>query len=371
MVASKAVPELDGTGVMSVCLPPGKTTALPLVLNVPSVQNYHQTVDYVINGMHIYSLTIVADVVPVSLEPSKEHINFQFDPAVWSEHVEQTVLLDNPNGFDAQYECKLADPVFSVRPAGGVVRGRSSTEVVVRWSPDNEKPGTVVDALEIVCVGGVPPHKKVHLRGELPEGKLSFLEKALDFGPLGLGTTVTRGVTLRNAAAHDCIFQVDEPEDESSGASIAVSPMRGKVSGSDTLELEVTMTVNAEGSFSTTLIVDVRGGKSIRLPIKAVASVPAIEVAEDEFDFGVSYLGATMKRALTLSNSATVAGSLRVDLAALPEFSLELPRASWVGKYYDSCPLVEEEPATSSAPVMLCYAQAKCVKLPDTHTCLA
>lgn len=346
MVAAKSVNELDKTEATSVCLPPGKTAALPLVLNVPNVQNYKQTVDYVINGMHIYSLTVVADVVPVSLEPSKEHLNFQFDPAVWSGYVEQTVLFDNPNTFDAHFECRLGNEVFSVQPPSGMVRGRSSSEVVVRWSPDNDKPGTVVDVLEIVCVGGVPPHKKVHLRGELPEGKLSFGEKVLDFGPMGLGTASTRTVTLRNAAPHDCIFQVVRG-DEADG--MTVSPTHGQVLGSDTLEVEVSLRGRAEGVFSSAISVDVRGGKSIKLPVKGLISVPAIDVAEDEFDFGSAYLGATVKRPLTLTNSAAVSGDLRIDLAAMPEFTMDLPRAAWVGKHYDSCPLVEEVPPATKA----------------------
>lgn len=66
--------------------------------------------------------------------------------------------------------------------------------------------------MEIVCKGGVQPHKKVHLRGELPEGKLSFAEKSLDFGSVGVGVTLTRSATIKNISARDCNFRVSDRE---------------------------------------------------------------------------------------------------------------------------------------------------------------
>ena len=110
---------------------------------------------------------------------------------------------------------------------------------------------------------------------------------------------------------------------------LSVAPDRGKVNGTDTLELEVSVQVEKAGPFSGHILVDMRGGKSIKLPVKALASVPQIEVAEDEFDFGSVFLGGAVKLPITLSNKAAVGGSLRIDLGEHPEFSLELPRDNW------------------------------------------
>ena len=77
--------------------------------------------EYVINGMHMFELDIVADVVPVSLDPSEEHFNFAFGSDNWDTYVDQSVLLDNPHSFDAEFELKTTNPVFSASIPEGVV----------------------------------------------------------------------------------------------------------------------------------------------------------------------------------------------------------------------------------------------------------
>lgn len=97
------------------------------------------------------------------------------------------------------------------------------------------------------------------------------------------------------------------------------------------------------GPLASNIVVDVRGGKSIKIPLKGTAYVPEIDVLEDEFDFGEAFFGSTVRRPLSLKNATAVGASMRVDLRAHPQFTIELPRGNWNSKLYDTCPLVEAE----------------------------
>lgn len=53
---------------------------------------------------------------------------------------------------------------------------------------------------------GTSPH--VQLRASLPEGKLSFKEKALELGNIPVGVPQATVAVLRNTGSHDGIFLV-------------------------------------------------------------------------------------------------------------------------------------------------------------------
>lgn len=130
MVGAKTVEELDKTEVTSMCIPPYKSAVYPIKLSVNSVQLFKQKMEYVINGMHIFSVDVVAEVVPVTLETSEEHLNFAFSAGNWAQYIERTILLDNPHSFDAEFECLLSNKFFSVDTPQGHV---SECPLHVAW----------------------------------------------------------------------------------------------------------------------------------------------------------------------------------------------------------------------------------------------
>jgi hypothetical protein len=57
---------------------------------------------------------------------------------------------------------------------------------------------------------------------------------------------------------------------------LTVSQRRGKVGADDVLELEVSLCCSLPGAFASTLEVEVRGGKPLKLPVKADAVIPVV-----------------------------------------------------------------------------------------------
>ena len=52
--------------------------------------------------------------------------------------------------------------------------------------------------------------------------------------------------------------------------------------------------------------------------------IPTVEVLEDEFDFGKTYIGSACKLPLTLSNATGVPAKVQIDLTQHPEFQVTL-----------------------------------------------
>ncbi|KAF8055917.1 CFAP47 [Scenedesmus sp. PABB004] len=386
---------LDGllsvAGPAAQVVPAGGAAKFELVLRCHDVQQVRERLEYCINGVHMQSLDVAADVVAVTLDLSAEELLFAFsDDAgadAWADCVEQTLVMQNRHAFAVDYEWALssASPVFCVTPASGCVQPRSSERVTAAGNAAaGGKAGGSGDsggapsaaagggaAITVHLAGGAgaaaPPSgdavaalgcqhsgfmtlrlrgggdaapKQVALHGELAVGELRFRERELDLGPVPLHERVGAVVALRNAGAADAAFKVT-----ASGA-LAVSPARGRVPAEGATELEVSLLPTQPGPFSAVLEVDVRGGKALGLPIRRAprlspgeAVLPAVHVAEGGVAFPPTFIGDASCAPLTLVNATLVATTLLCDLADAPEFDLLLSREAWAGAGYAACPV--------------------------------
>ena len=133
MVGAKTVEELDKTEVTSICIPGNRTVTFPLKLSVPDVQAFKTQMDYCINGSHMFKIDIVADVVPVTLDTSEDHLNFAFRADNWAQYIEKPLLFDNPHTFDAEFECRINNKVFSVDMPEGYVSSDALPASLLPW----------------------------------------------------------------------------------------------------------------------------------------------------------------------------------------------------------------------------------------------
>lgn len=115
----------------------------------------NEKIEYVVNGNHVLSFPLSADIVPVNLDFSAEDLNFQFSLDNWDEAVEKLLILDNPHKFPVSFTVESTNPTFQISSGGGgVIRSQSSVEVVVRWAPDMLGPPKQEGHLIIKMVGG-------------------------------------------------------------------------------------------------------------------------------------------------------------------------------------------------------------------------
>ena len=87
---------------------------------------------------------------------------------------------------------------------------------------------------------------------------------------------------------------------------VRCTPDRGSVHSGNTLDLELTLNFMEPQVVSTQLIVEVRGGKVVKMPIKGEAVLPAIDIGEAILDMGEVYTGVVSRLPLTVINTTPV-----------------------------------------------------------------
>ncbi|KXZ50888.1 hypothetical protein GPECTOR_14g137 [Gonium pectorale] len=318
---------------ISQVIPPGARAAFPLVLQASEIRSVNEKLDYVINGHHVLSFPLSADIVPVNLDFSAEDLHFQFSLDNWDEAVEKVLILDNPHKFPVSFTVESTNPAFLVSAGGGgIIRSQSSVEVAVRWAPDMMGPPKQEGYLIIKMVGGEAP-KRIFMTGDLPEGNVRPRDKELVAGVVPVGVQQSAVLQIKNNGTRDTAFRFHLND------QLTVKPSNGRIAADETLDIEVFFTAGEPGTLTNTLQLELRGGNIVRIPFRAEAVVPSVEIDEDEFSFGTVFVGSSSRLPLTLRNASPVTAVLMVDLVNHPEFQLVLPKDAWSTDDYESCPL--------------------------------
>lgn len=326
--------ELVETKHVSQVIPPGCTGKFPIVFQCHDVRSFLESVDYCINGCCFHSFEVAAQVVPVTLDLSTEELHFSYSLDNWEPYVDQSLVIDNPHGFPVHYEWEISSAAFTVTPPGGTIKGKSSTEARFRWAlPKPNASGGQQGVAVLKLQGAIDSSKKVMLSAELPEGLLKFRERQVDSGPLPCGQPHTVTVQIANDGTREAAFRV------LAVPGILCVPERGTVAPDSLFDLDVSFSCAKPGPFTSSLELEVRGGKVLKLPIKAEGVIPVVQITEQSFDFGGTYISGNVKLPLNLTNITPVMATLMCDLTSHQEFQLLLPKKNWSGTEYDVCPL--------------------------------
>ena len=104
------------------------------------------------------------------------------------------------------------------------------------------------------------------------ESKCVFLERQLNFGNVHVGLrTKDQTIQIRNQMKTPAIFHVINDDDE-----ITIQPKKGRIQGDQRCIFTVSFLSNKEKEFDSQIIVNIRGGKQLTLPIRAHAIVPDV-----------------------------------------------------------------------------------------------
>lgn len=178
--------------------------------------------------------------------------------------------------------------------------------------------------------------RRIQLRTVLPEGLVAFKSKLLNSGPVAVGRLATTAAEIVNRGTVDTSFRVSQ------ALAMECLPNDAIIPAGDTLSLDLKFTPSEAGVFQSVLQLELRGGKIIKLPVTAAPTLPAVSIAEDEFDFGTEYQGGVQEKALTLVNTSPVDATVVVDLRPHPAFSLQLSKDDWSTTEYLHCPLTSD-----------------------------
>lgn len=185
--------------------------------------------------------------------------------------------------------------------------------------------------LTLQVQGGATRH--VQLRTALPEGAVAFRQRRLDAGAVPIGLPAVADAELVNKGRADTSFRVV------SSPGLECTPRHAVIPAGDSRILQLRFTAADVTPISTSVAVELRGGKVIKLAVEATPTHPHVTVKEDEFDFARVYLGGSKRLPLTLVNASPVEACVAVDLRAYPAFQLSIDKADWPVAEYLHCPL--------------------------------
>ena len=116
------------------------------------------------------------------------------------------------------------------------------------------------------------------------------------------------------------IFHVESHSEE-----LTISPINGRIAADQKMVFTVGFISAVETDFQTEITVHIRGGRALKLPVRACAKIPDVLIEEAELDFGGITVGDSKTLPLTVYNHADIPAKLVLDIRDHPEFEIILP----------------------------------------------
>ena len=113
------------------------------------------------------------------------------------------------------------------------------------------------------------------------------------------------------------VYQVHCDDEE-----LTIFPKKGKILGDQKSHFTISFFSAEPKEFNTEIVVNIRGGKQLRLPVRAVSIVPELEILEAGADFGGVTQGDQRIMPLTIMNSSDITGKIELDIRDHPEFEI-------------------------------------------------
>jgi hypothetical protein len=142
-------------------------------------------------------------------------------------------------------------------------------------------------------------------------------EKKLSLGTIAVGSSFERIMSLKNTGSAFTVFNVMQCP-----PSCKVSPSHAFLEAGESIDLTVTVSPYQAETIDSTLFLDVRGDKPVRLGIAYEAIIPDVRLLQDEMDFGEVTTGISKTLPLVLENKSRIAATLYLDMSAFPDFDL-------------------------------------------------
>jgi hypothetical protein len=309
--------ELSKSTPFSQVVPSAQPAGFDVTMCSSIPQTIQRQIVYTINGLHAFKFSVHAEITPVQINMSRTEMRFQFSEESLERTLTESMNLRNPGNAIARFSWEGLNQNFSVSPDKGIIRPGSSIQCDVTFTPPTSGQ-QLENFLTLKTDDG--DDQSLRVQGQVPDASaVAFTVRRLDLGVLAVGYQFDRSITVKNDGKSKAVFHV-----ENLAEGLHINPVKGYIPPESKIELDVHVLLDKPMQLDTSLTLNIRGGKPIKLGIVATAVVPNIEFVEDEIDFGQLTLGDRSSRPLSLKNTSAVDGTLYVNLQNYPEFTLAL-----------------------------------------------
>ncbi|XP_055954756.1 cilia and flagella-associated protein 47 [Patella vulgata] len=323
IVAEIDCKELRQSSPLSQVLPPMSKAVIPVIFESSIQGTFQRSVLYTVNGFYQDHVTVLAEVVPVSIELSTQ--NLVLKPTIGSPAdagIRGVITLYNRYNHNADFgwSPKIGEKgtAFSIRPASGSVKAFKSLDCEVVWHPSYLAPLDGEFSLDIIGGTSVP----LQCYAELGHSNVHFVERRIMFGQVPVNLSTVRTALLHNTGPNHAYFQVLDPNPF---PGLTVSPVHGVIPVGGTTEIKVALTPDAVLKFDTRIQISIKGGKCIELRMGGTVESPAVDIDLPSFHLGGVYCGSGTQVPFKLINKTVTKAKVEFDLTRFKDFTLNFP----------------------------------------------
>ena len=304
--------ELKGSYQKPQIIPSGKIGGFKVELCSAITQNINTTVNYIINEKTHFKFMVKAEVIPVSLQLSRNNVKFSFqDENLDMETSEQIRIINNGNA-KGHYEWLVPDSgVFKVDPMSGYVDPYSSVIAAILFHPIGAKGAnqTEEELLDLYVVDG--NRQRLKCSGQCNEVRCEFMQSSVNFSTIAVSQKAVEYFYLKNYQPRSfAIFQVNA---EKLPQGLEIRPMKGKISPEEHFRFEATFMSKNETDIRKDIYINLRGGKAIKVPMIANVIIPKLSITEENFDFGGVTFGNSGTKTITIKNDSSITTIQNLD----------------------------------------------------------
>lgn len=308
--------DLKLTKPLGQVIPGGEIAGFDVTFVAKQLGKARRTFSWLINGIHQFTVTVAAEVVPIDLMLKKDLVSLCFPPESTDPTVSETFTIANPGNANAEYFLTPpANTPFAFRPEKGQIGPGKTAQVAVIWTPKQGRKNDADVTLDVKY--GIQQTFKVE--GQFLEPKVAFVDKALNVGTIPLGNDAFFETKLRNTGAHPAVFYVNAGEGL---GEMTVTPEQGLIGPGESCPLKVKIHPRKVQSFGeATISVGVRGGKVMALKLEGNSIIPQVKLEQSSFAYGSVIVGSCVRLPFTLTNESSIPVELVLNLSDYPDFS--------------------------------------------------
>lgn len=377
------------TQLKSQVVPPRTLAGFDLIFSSATEQFFQKQLGFSINGVHKREITLVAEVAPIVVELSTGELQFEFSYMNTSPSMMLEVALTNTSDSVAPFQWSLmksqtpsrpdssksnstvatttleksssaastgaatTKSIFEMLPASGSLSPNATVVCQVVYTPptagsvlqnysmtpDKSGRGSWITSSFLLDITGGKKSTLV-CKALVQELKVTAKEKKVDFGTISVGIEKEKKITLTNSSSDVASFSSSsswatfyasiEPTNAATSLGLTLSPSVGTILCQESAEIVVKMFPHKPIVLDSSVVVhiQIRGGKSLKIPINATVLVPEVFITpQSVIGFGDVVLGVAVPRVVALENRSTIPASLFLDLesALSDEFAVVMP----------------------------------------------
>eukprot|EP01084_Bolivina_argentea_P200429 342747_1 len=286
-----------------------------IIFNAKNIGIFDDDIILLINGIHTISFKLKAEIISMDLNLSSNKLLFEFPIIDYLDFnlvksITLTNILSAPTKY--KFDVNSINKDIKIKPCSGIIKPNKSETIQFMWSPKTLRPNNKSkenDNIKLQIIDGFD--KIIQIQTILPLSKCILSNKSINFGVIAIGTEHTKRIHIKNTGHIQSIFRIIRCP-----SNLSIHPLYGKVDIGTSIPLSITYLSLISQSFDENIIIEIRGGKTLKLSVFAQSIIPQINIQQNEFDFNGVTIGDIKQLPIEIINTSSVSAHLFLEMTA-------------------------------------------------------